>query len=169
MNSHENHDNAWTKERVPMNTEELEKVFRYVNDKLVLACECLPSAALPQDSPLARYVQTLEETWQEMLVRLLNEKGMTNPECYKKAEMDRKLFSKIMGNKNHAPHKDTAVKLALALELPMEETKEMLEKAGYALSHSSRRDLAIEYFFLNRKYDLYELNYALQMLGEEPL
>ena len=152
-----------------MNTEELEKVIRYVNDKLVLACECLPSEALPQDSPLSRYVQTLEETWQEMLVRLLNEKGMTNPECYKKAELDRKLFSKIMGNKNHAPHKDTATKLALALELPIKEAGEMLEKAGYALSHSSRRDLAIEYFFLNRKYDLYELNYALQMLGEEPL
>ena len=165
MNSNESLEKA----RVYLTTEELGKVFKYVSDNLVLACECLSTEALPQDSPLSRYVQTLEETWQEMLVRLLNEKGMTNPECYKKADVDRKLFSKIMGNKNHAPHKDTAIKLALALELPIKEAGEMLEKAGYALSHSSRRDLAIEYFFLNRKYDLYELNYALQMLGEEPL
>lgn len=165
MDSNENFE----KVRAHLTTEELGKVFKYVSDNLVLACECLSTEALPQDSSLARYVQTSEETWQEMLVRLLNEKGMASPECYKKADVDRKLFSKIMGNKNHAPHKDTAVKLALALELTMKEAREMLEKAGYALSHSSRRDLAIEYFFLNRKYDLYELNYALQMLGEEPI
>lgn len=152
--------------RTSISEEEREQIFRYVEEHFVRSGILFSSETFPRDSTLARYVQTSEETWQEMLIRLLNEKGMTNPQCYKKVDVDRKLFSKIMKNRQHAPQKNTAVRLALALELPLQEAKEMLEKAGYALSHSSKRDLVIEYFFLNRKYDLYELNDALSELGE---
>ncbi len=106
-------------------------------------------------------VRNISDTWQESLFRIIDEKGLADTDVYKKAGIDRKLFSKIRSNKDYKPKKDTAVVLALALELNLDETRDILGRAGYALSPSSISDLIIEYFITNEIYDLYTINLAL--------
>ena len=101
------------------------------------------------------------ETWQESLLRMIDERGCTDAQIYKKANIDRKLFSKIRSNPDYQPKKMTAVAFALALELNLDETKDFLGRAGYAFSPSSRFDLIIEYFIQNEVFDTYTINLAL--------
>jgi O-acetyl-ADP-ribose deacetylase (regulator of RNase III) len=110
------------------------------------------------------------ETFTELLFRLIDERSMSDVEVYRKANIDRKLFSKIRSNVNYTPSKKTILCLAIALELNVSQTNELLMKAGYTLSESSKLDVVVSYFLERGKYNILEINeilfeYDLPMLG----
>lgn len=129
-------------------------------------CESI-SLPEPSNVPLSKAatledaLQQMDESFSEMLLRKIDESGMTDSQCYKKANIDRKLFSKIKNDKYYKPSKPTVLAFALALELPLPEIQNMLMKAEFALSHSSKFDVIVEYFILKQNYSIYEINEAL--------
>jgi len=103
----------------------------------------------------------IDAGFSETLLLLIDRTGKKESEIYKKANIDRKLFSKIRNNMDYKPSKPTAIAFAIALELDLEETKDFIARAGFALSHSSKFDIIVEYFIMNRNYDVFELNEVL--------
>ena len=114
-------------------------------------------------------ISMVEESFSERLFSLIKEKGISEVECYKRAGITRQVFSKIRSNKDYTPSRNTAISLAISLHLTLNETNALLETAGFTLSRSSKADLIIEYFIVNRNWKLSEINEALYSFGEDPI
>lgn len=118
---------------------------------------------------LERLVNFQNETFSQMLLRLIDERGLKDAYVYKKANVDRRHFSKIRNDVNYAPNKKTVIAFAIALELSMDETKDLLMRAGFAFSCCSKSDVIICYFIENGMYDIFEINEMLFAYGQPVL
>ena len=119
---------------------------------------------------LREYMEQMDRSFQEMLFDLIDESGMTDVECYKKANVDKRTFSKIKSNKDYKPSKQTVIAFAISLQLDLDTTQELLATAGFTLSKSKVFDKIIRYFIHKGNYDIFEINEALfefdqQLLG----
>ena len=131
-----------------------------------------PAESAPRagaDLDLETLLGQVDESFGQMLLRKIDEQGMTDAECYKRANVDRRLFHKIKNNPGYRPGKQTALAFAIALRLSLAETKELLMKAGFALSHSSKVDIVVEYCIMDGNYDIFEINEVLFKFDLPPL
>lgn len=120
-----------------------------------------PVAAYSSARSLAERLDELDESFAQTVLRLIDERGLKDSQVYKRANMSRQLFAKIRKDDNYHPTKKTACALAIALELNLDDASALLERAGFALSHSSKFDVIIEYFLMNNHYDVMQINEAL--------
>jgi O-acetyl-ADP-ribose deacetylase (regulator of RNase III) len=165
-------DEHYVRRHTPKRRDLLDIEDSVLNEEaVVLSQKFLIGNLAPQaPKPIEDILGDLDEPFSVTLLRLIDAKGKTDVEVYKRANLDRKLFSKIRTGKGYTPSKKTALALAIALELTLDETDDLLERAGYALSHAVKFDVIVEYFIVSGKYDIFEINevlfeYDLPVLG----
>ena len=124
------------------------------------------SSTMPVNRNIDNLMNQLEETFSQRLLRMIDERGMTDSETYTKAYVDRRHFSKIRKDVNYVPNKKTVLAFTIALELSLDEAKDLLASAGFALSRSSKTDIIVAYFLQNKIYDMFEINDVLDAYGQ---
>lgn len=105
------------------------------------------------------------ESFSDMILRLIREKGLSEVEVYKSAGITAQHFSKIRSDRDYRPTKETVLALAIALKLDLPQTKDLLRTAGLAFTHASKTDMVVEYFIIKGCYDLFEINRTLDDMG----
>ncbi len=113
------------------------------------------------DVSLIDMLANIDDNFAVTLLKLIDLKGITDVECYKKANVSKQTWYKIMNEKDYKPSKNTVISFAIALELSLEETKHLLSTVGFTLSKSSKFDIIIEYFLLNEEYNIFTINETL--------
>ena len=146
---------------IGLNRLESKAMVREDADSDFMAAPCAPMAMNVVGGSLDDMLDELDAGFSETLLTLIDRTGKKDSDIYKKANVDRKLFSKIRNNPDYKPSKTTAIAFAIALELDLEETKDFIARAGFALSRSSKFDVIIEYFIKQKNYDVFAINEAL--------
>ena len=126
------------------------------------------SSSMATNRNIEDLMNQMEETFSQRLLRMIDERGMTDSEAYTKAHVDRRHFSKIRKDVNYTPNKKTVLAFTIALELSLDEAKDLLRSAGFALSRSSKTDIIVAYFQQNKIYDMFEINDVLYAY-EQPI
>ena len=124
------------------------------------------SSTISVNRNIDNLMNQLEETFSQRLLRMIDERVMTDSEAYTKAYVDRRHFSKIRKDVNYVPNKKTVLAFTIALELSLDEAKDLLGSAGFALSRSSKTDIIVAYFLQNKIYDMFEINDVLDAYGQ---
>ena len=124
------------------------------------------SSTIPVNRNIDKLMDQMEETISQRLLRMIDERDMTDSEAYTKAYVDRRHFSKIRKDVNYVPNKKTVLAFSIALELSLDEAKDLLASAGFALSRSSKTDIIVAYFLQNKIYDMFEINDVLDAYGQ---
>ena len=127
------------------------------------------SSTMSVNRNIDNLMNQLEETFSQRLLRMIDERGMTDSEAYTRAYVDRRHFSKIRKDVNYVPNKKTVLAFTIALELSLDEAKDLLGSAGFALSRSSKTDIIVAYFLQNKIYDMFEINDVLDAYGQPVL
>jgi O-acetyl-ADP-ribose deacetylase (regulator of RNase III) len=138
-------------------------LYRYFESKECLICEDLEeTCAFPKQEPsLLDMLSNIDDTFAVTLLKLIDLRGISDVECYKKANVSKQTWYKIMNEKDYKPSKNTVLSFAIALELSLEETKRLLSTVGFTLSKSSKFDIIIEYFLLRGEYNIFTINETL--------
>lgn len=164
-----------------MLNEKLKKELeQYINDHLVVELHAMheirweeellyttKEMAIPEIDDFIK--EKKKPTFQQSLFELIDEKGLKDSEVYKKAGIDRRHFSKIRSNLDYQPKKNTVLALALALELDLEKTEDLLHSAGFSMTPSDKGDLIIQFFLEKQNYNIHEINQALHHFHLQPL
>ena len=137
-----------------------ERSLGYTSDKVSAPAPASVCAARSAPT-LSEWIKKQDDTFAVLLLKLIDKKGMGDAECYKKANVHKNVFWKIKNDGKYRPGKPTVLAFAIALELSLEETEQLLRSAGFALSHNNLFDMIIEFYISNGIYDIFEINEAL--------